>query len=566
VTFTSWRVDPLKSDASGSIPQEPGQGFVDISGAPVGCLTLAGMDEVKQVSVLYGVAGDPQTGNTGQLLYIQRTNPLTVIPLGAPHATPVRALAFHKPFNAAAQLFALRAAGPAETADSIVQVDPSSGAIIGAPLPVRDAAGNGLLDLSGLTWYRISGKFYASRILSSIAPYRSELLEIDPVTGIATSTMTMPRLVTQLMAVPAGSPAYAPPVVVPGAPAAMANPVRALTLDANADGLDDVAVLGTDGPGGNARVAVWLNTSTGFAFDSAVPLAGSYNSLARDAITLDANGAGGPDIVVPLNGGLRLLTNAGPAASPHFTTSASLTNSTPPAWTMTPLDADAWPELITSSAGNLTVFQGQAGVGVPSYTFPANGVALLPVGSVGQFFVKMSLADLDGQGGTPDLLVRSSDGLTAAVNQGGGLFTGVQNAQARDQENFPFFTGDFDGNGTDDILSGFGGLTLYQGLGSGHFGTAVTFPTIGVPHPLIAATGDLSSDGIHDVAVFSANGVPRIHFFVGQGGTFTEARRSPLDLPQLARVATVGDFDGDGLSDDIVLATPDGSLLVLTQK
>lgn len=568
VTFTSWRIDPLWSNENGGIPQDsPPLDLQYPSGAPVECITLAGMDQVQSGNSFFGVEGNSQTGNTGQILFIQLSSPIAISPLGPPHPTPIRALALRKPGTGPSLLYALRAARPLENADSIAVIDQSFGTVVGTPIPVRDAAGNGLRDITGLTWNRVTNSLYACRVISNTAPWRSEIIEIDPNTGTATTKMVVPRLLSQLMAVPAGNPAYAPPVTVAGTPAGLSNPSQAITLDVDADGRDDVAVLGLS-TSFQARVAVWRNTVNGFVLDSVVAMPAPFDSRVNRVMAVDVDATGGPDLVVALQNGLHILTNSGGASSPHFSSVVPLTSApaSPPAWTFGQFDGDQWPELIVAGPNSLALFQGQP-VAPPTAwysSFPAAGTALLNPGEVGPAYMKVAIADLDGAGGDPDILVRSVSNLTSAVNQG-GLFRPVQNRDAADREDFPLYTGDFTGDDKVDVLSGFLGLTLFPGAGDGRFTVGGSYPTIGLAHPQIAVTGDMSLDNMDDVAVFSVNGPPRLHIFVSTGVAFTDARRSPIDLPQAGRTGTMGDFDNDGVKDDILLVTATGDLLVLTQ-
>jgi len=243
----------------------------------------------------------------------------------------------------------------------------------------------------------------------------------------------------------------------------------------------------------------------------------------------------------------------------HFTAASTLFPLTPQSWTIGLLDSDPWPELLSLSGGGLTVFPGLPG---GTFDLAAGGTLPLAPGSVGSFFGKVRLADVDHAGAAPDILVRSTTGLTAGLNLGGGAFTTVLNPHLADLEDFPFYTGNF-GGGFTDILTGFGGLSVSLGNGNGTFTPPAVYPALG-ENPSISAVGDISSDGFDDLVMFSIAGPPRVHFLLSQSG-FTAARRSPLNLPQPARAAVIGDFDGHGFRDDLILVTLDGSLMVLLQ-
>lgn len=118
-----------------------------------------------------------------------------------------------------------------------------------------------------------------------------------------------------------------------------------------------------------------------------------------------------------------------------------------------------------------------------------------------------------------------------------------------------FEVGDFDGNGTDDILfaAGSGAVapsTVYLsvGLGGGVFSS--TFVTISGPTVVDRpAFGDFNADGIRDVAFSTATtvGPPNLEIRLG-GPTLAVAAFTRTGPPYQGR-ALAGDFNGDGIDD-----------------
>lgn len=114
--------------------------------------------------------------------------------------------------------------------------------------------------------------------------------------------------------------------------------------------------------------------------------------------------------------------------------------------------------------------------------------------------------------------------------------------------------GDFNGDGIPDLaIANYSGdsVTILMGNGSGGFtGTADSLSAIATGARNVAV-GDLNGDGIDDLVVIS-NGAT---VFLGNGsGGFTQAAETPLPL---TNVVTVADVNGDGI-EDLVSANGSG--------
>jgi N-acetylneuraminic acid mutarotase len=189
----------------------------------------------------------------------------------------------------------------------------------------------------------------------------------------------------------------------------------------------------------------------------------------------------------------------------------------------------------------------------------------------------IAVGDFNGDG-IPDLAVGSSASngpLTILLGKGDGTFTAAP-ASPTMAGVTAIAIADFNGDGIPDLAAvGYdsstysGTLTIFLGKGDGTFTAAPSSPTMpGATGAVITAIaeGDFNGDGIPDLAVVSAaNSTPGamvVTILLGNGdGTFTTAAGSTA-VSYAASIA-VGDFNGDGKADLVVLSEEIGTMTIL---
>jgi hypothetical protein len=191
-------------------------------------------------------------------------------------------------------------------------------------------------------------------------------------------------------------------------------------------------------------------------------------------------------------------------------------------------------------------------------------------GNAGTFSVNLGTAwhvagtgDFNGDG-RADVLFQNSDGtVTDWLGRADGSFTGNAGTFSVNIGTawHVVGTGDFNGDGRDDVLfqNSDGTITDWLGRADGTFaGNGGTFSTNPGTQWHVVATGDFNGDNMTDVLLRSDSGV--VNEWLGQSdGSFAVNTQVNNNVTSDWHVVGVGDYNGDGI-DDVFWQNNDGSI------
>lgn len=170
------------------------------------------------------------------------------------------------------------------------------------------------------------------------------------------------------------------------------------------------------------------------------------------------------------------------------------------------------------------------------------------------------IGDFNGDGRS-DILWRNDAGvLTDWLGQANGGFVGnLENAGASVPSGWQLeATGDFNGDGRDDILWRNDAGTITDWLGTTDGGFAGNLENAGATLPLtwhIAATGDFNGDGRVDILWRDDSGTVTDWLGTATGGFAGNWENSASSLTNEWQVIATGDFNGDGRADVLWCST-----------
>ena len=213
--------------------------------------------------------------------------------------------------------------------------------------------------------------------------------------------------------------------------------------------------------------------------------------------------------------------------------------------------------LLQHGNGTITDWLGQANGGFFSNHAAANHVLAAGWNVVG-------IADFNGDGRDDFLLRNDSGNVTNWLGQPNGSFTGNQSfgTYALSTAWHIAGMGDFNGDGRDDVLlrHDSGTITQWLGQADGRFLSNHATSTYDLASQWqIEGTGDFNGDGRDDVLLRHDNGTLTNWLGQANGSFLSNHGTANYALPTSWEVLSTGDFNGDG-RDDVLLRHHDGAI------
>ena len=342
----------------------------------------------------------------------------------------------------------------------------------------------------------------------------------------------------------------------PGATVSVGDRARTIAVgDFNGDGKPDLAVTTFSLDGTRNNVAVLLGTGAGtFGAPTNFPV-GAFQDAVSVAVG-DFRGIGVLDLVLVSEGFLTsdpgtvsilLGTGAGTFGPPStFPVAAS-----PKAVAVGDFNGDGTLDVavcggdeIVGIPGTISIF---LGTGAGSFGAPM----IFPAG---QFPGSVAVGDLNGDGKLDLVVSNAFDTVVSVVlGKGDGSFEAPA-AFPVGAEPVSVALADFNGDGKLDLavtvvdINNVGSVAVLLGTGTGAFGPATNFPPAG-KNPQAIAVGDFNRDGKPDLAVvnFGSDNVSILLNTTPPPVFFGAQPNVPVGIGPVS--LAVGDFNGDGLLD-----------------
>jgi len=327
--------------------------------------------------------------------------------------------------------------------------------------------------------------------------------------------------------------------------------------DFNGDHLLDVAIWAQNANTGNAEVHIYLGNGTGtFTYSNtySAPASGNTNPGPNSIVAEDVNGDGKIDLVAmtPYNGVFVFLGNGDGTFQTPLPNTTVCTDAIGSCGSVAvgDLNGDGKPDLALQSndttGSGMTVMMGNGNgtFGTPTY---------YPVAISGVYAgAGIAIGDVNGDK-KPDVVV-AGDSVSAIVylNQGGGTFkvSGTVGSVALNPTNNVVLA-DINNDKKLDIIvpDGLGDVLTFYGKGNGTFTTGPEYPLQACNDcsNFLVAIGDFNADGTPDL--LASNGSNTTTVSLGRGdGTFETSQLYAYGS-LTANNIVAADFNGDGFPD-----------------
>ena len=322
--------------------------------------------------------------------------------------------------------------------------------------------------------------------------------------------------------------------------------------DFNGDHLLDVAVWATNSTSGNSEVHIFVGNGAGgltYSKTYSAPNSNTFNPGPNSIVAADVNGDGKLDLVAatPNNGVYVFFGNGDGTFQAPANYGYDRTSGCCNGLAVGDLNGDGKPDLALSVNDGIAILLNNGNGTFGAATYYASGVAGSAPGD------GIAIGDLNGDK-KPDVVVTNENyGVIVYLNQGSGTFAvkGTVGALPVGATNNVVLA-DINNDKKLDIIvpDTYGDVFTFYGKGNGTF-------TAGPAYPLqacndcsnfLAAVGDFNGDGTLDL--LESNGINTITVSLGRGdGTFQTSQIHDYTTVNQASNIVTADFNGDGFPD-----------------